>query len=283
MHGGSLCVGAHASAERRTQISSMCVAMASITSALLAVTGEDRASVRSITDVLNANGFNCDIDMASGTFLGLTEGHLAALHLNIKQKAAVCAAQDVKRRRLHDGEHPRGALPSKHMTLMPLCFSVGEARGGSEAGCCIQKRPSCFRKIPERRPLIPSLGLPLKSPLPPHSPGPPSGMKTVNEHAAAQSEATQTAAESQSAANQAAAEAQAAATETEAAFRAAAAEVAAAAHSEAQAAAEATQAAMARAAAAATAQLHRASSSGSLKMALAALAACADKDARNKV
>lgn len=79
--------------------------MASITCALMAVNGEDEASVRPIKHALNANGFDCDVDLASGAFQGLAEGDLADLHLNIKQKATVRAAQDVKRRRLNNGGH----------------------------------------------------------------------------------------------------------------------------------------------------------------------------------
>ena len=83
----------------------MHAAMTSITSALMAVNGGDEASVRPITDALNANGFNCDTDMVSGAFLGLSEADVAALHLNMKQRATlVCAAQDAKRRRLNEGE-----------------------------------------------------------------------------------------------------------------------------------------------------------------------------------
>lgn len=92
----------------------------SITRALSAVNGKDKASVRPITDALNANGFNCDVDEAAGgAFLGLEEGHLVAVHLNVKQRATVCAAQrgvttqavnssrGGKRRRVHDGGCPR--------------------------------------------------------------------------------------------------------------------------------------------------------------------------------
>ena len=77
-------------------------AMASITSALMALNGEDEASVRRITDALNANGFSCDVDVASGAFLGLSEGDLAALRLDIKQKATVRATQDAVKR-MHGG------------------------------------------------------------------------------------------------------------------------------------------------------------------------------------
>ena len=77
--------------------------MASITSALMAVSGEEEVSARCITDALNANGFSCDIDVASGAFLGLSEGDLAALSLNIKQKVTVRAAQDAVKR-MHGGQ-----------------------------------------------------------------------------------------------------------------------------------------------------------------------------------
>ena len=96
----------------------MHAAMTSITSALMAVNGGDEASVRPITDALNANGFNCDTDMVSGAFLGLSEADVAALHLNMKQRATlVCAAQDAKRRRLNDGElvgPPSGSVLSNN-------------------------------------------------------------------------------------------------------------------------------------------------------------------------
>ena len=87
---------------RQCDPSRMHVAMASIRSSLVAVHGEDQASVRPITDALNANGFNCDIDMASGAFLGVAEGDLAALRLNIRQKATVRAAQEAERQK-HGG------------------------------------------------------------------------------------------------------------------------------------------------------------------------------------
>ena len=82
--------------------------MTSITSALMAVHGEDQTSVRPITDALNTNGFNCDTDVASGAFMGVAEGDLIALHLNIRQKATVRAAQEAERQKRGDG-HPGGA------------------------------------------------------------------------------------------------------------------------------------------------------------------------------
>ena len=93
----------------------------------MAVHGENAASVRPITDALNANGFNCDTDVASGAFLGLAQEDLADLHLNIKQKAAVRAAQDIKRRRLNDGGYLLGGqlLPSSLLAyLCPICCGL---------------------------------------------------------------------------------------------------------------------------------------------------------------
>ena len=105
--------------------------MTSITSALIAVHGEDEASVRPITDALNANGFNCDTDMASGAFQGVVEGDLEKLYPNLKQKATVREAQGLKRRRLHDGGYSWGALPSNqsiviftYLRTKSVCLSV---------------------------------------------------------------------------------------------------------------------------------------------------------------
>ena len=89
-------------------------AMASIISALMAVHGENEASVRPITDALNANGFNCDTDVASGAFLGLAQEDLADLHLNIRQKATVRAVQEAERQK-HGGGHPGGGSCYHHL------------------------------------------------------------------------------------------------------------------------------------------------------------------------
>ena len=103
----------------------MHAAMTSITRALMAVNGGDEASVRPITDALNANGFNCDADMASDAFLEVAEGDLVALCLNIKQKATVRAAQVAARRT--QGELPRArSLPciqlnQLHCVIIDLC------------------------------------------------------------------------------------------------------------------------------------------------------------------
>ena len=99
-------------------------AMASIISALMAVHGENEASVRPITDALNANGFNCDTDVASGAFLGLAQEDLADLHLNIRQKATVRAAQDVKRRRLNEGTAPLGEVNCCHHPCVSVSYAV---------------------------------------------------------------------------------------------------------------------------------------------------------------
>ena len=88
--------------------------MTSIRSALIALNGEDEASVRPITDALNASGFNCDTDVASGAFMGVAEGDLAALPLNIRQKATVRAVQEAERQK-HGGGHPGGGSCYHHL------------------------------------------------------------------------------------------------------------------------------------------------------------------------
>ena len=108
----------------------MHAAMTSITRALMAVNGGDEASVRPITDALNANGFNCDADMASDAFLEVAEGDLVSLCLNIKQKATVCAAQVAARR----------AQGESHVICDTCCSVLLFHRAIAWGGCT----PCCF-------------------------------------------------------------------------------------------------------------------------------------------
>ncbi len=91
--------------------------MKTIKDALLEVEGETEDSVQAIMDKLDAQGFNCDREMAGGAFLGLTETALYGLiGLNGRQGASIIAAQKL----LAGGSFlPRSRFPNLHGPLSP--------------------------------------------------------------------------------------------------------------------------------------------------------------------
>ena len=72
--------------------------------ALLAVPGEDKGSVKAITDKLNAQSFDCSTQLAVGAFTALTEHLLLnTFKLNGRQVAAILAAQRMQQEMCHAG------------------------------------------------------------------------------------------------------------------------------------------------------------------------------------